>query len=112
MRRSLMRFMVNFSITTTSSTIFLAEIIRSIRDPEHPYTLEQLNVVREDLISVKGSKTSRISSFNTTKTKCLFRYGVQEVHPHRMDPRGPKLPLCQPHRPCLLYTSPSPRDQA
>ena len=28
------------------------DYIRDINDPEHPYTLEQLNVVREDLIQV------------------------------------------------------------
>ncbi|CAJ0598121.1 unnamed protein product [Cylicocyclus nassatus] len=28
------------------------ELIRDINDPEHPYTLEQLNVVQEDLIKV------------------------------------------------------------
>lgn len=33
-----------------ASEIF--EHIRDITDPEHPYTLEQLNVVEEELISV------------------------------------------------------------
>jgi hypothetical protein len=28
------------------------DYIRDINDPEHPYTLEQLNVVEEDLIKV------------------------------------------------------------
>lgn len=31
------------------------EHIRDICDPEHPYTLEQLNVVGEELISVDDS---------------------------------------------------------
>mmetsp|Transcript_18391 Transcript_18391/g.28660 ORF Transcript_18391/g.28660 Transcript_18391/m.28660 type:complete len:285 (+) Transcript_18391:44-898(+) len=45
-----------FAVTTTtrdeidSSEIF--ELIRDINDPEHPLTLEQLNVVSEDLITV------------------------------------------------------------
>jgi hypothetical protein len=29
------------------------DYIRDINDPEHPYTLEQLNVVDEDLIKVR-----------------------------------------------------------
>lgn len=29
-----------------------ADLIRDIKDPEHPHTLEELNVVREELISV------------------------------------------------------------
>ena len=28
------------------------DYIRDINDPEHPYTLEQLNVVQEDLVNV------------------------------------------------------------
>lgn len=32
------------------------EHIRDINDPEHPYTLEQLNVVREEHISVDDAK--------------------------------------------------------
>jgi len=28
-------------------------LVRDIKDPEHPHTLEELNVVREDLITVK-----------------------------------------------------------
>lgn len=30
----------------------LLQHIRDITDPEHPYSLEQLNVVEEDLITV------------------------------------------------------------
>lgn len=30
-----------------------ADLIRDIRDPEHPHTLEELNVVHEESISVK-----------------------------------------------------------
>lgn len=32
------------------------EFIRDIQDPEHPYSLEQLNVVQEDLISLDNDK--------------------------------------------------------
>lgn len=28
------------------------EFIRDIQDPEHPYSLEQLNVVKEELVSL------------------------------------------------------------
>ncbi len=32
--------------------------VRDITDPEHPYSLEQLNVVSEDLIDVDDNKGS------------------------------------------------------
>ena len=32
------------------------EFIRDIQDPEHPYSLEQLNVVQEDLIELDNNK--------------------------------------------------------
>lgn len=32
------------------------EHLRDITDPEHPYTLEQLNVVSEELIEVQDKK--------------------------------------------------------
>ena len=32
--------------------------IRDVTDPEHPYTLEQLNVVSEDLIEADDLKSS------------------------------------------------------
>lgn len=32
------------------------EHVRDVTDPEHPYTLEQLNVVSEDLIDVDDAK--------------------------------------------------------
>jgi hypothetical protein len=34
-----------------SSDVF--EFIRDIQDPEHPYSLEQLNVVKEELITIE-----------------------------------------------------------
>ncbi|MES1910412.1 MAG: hypothetical protein MHM6MM_003010 [Cercozoa sp. M6MM] len=34
------------------------DIIRNINDPEHPYTLEQLNVTQRSLIAVDGSAVS------------------------------------------------------
>ena len=34
-------------------SFFFADLIRDISDPEHPHTLEELNVIREDLISVR-----------------------------------------------------------
>jgi len=32
------------------------ELIRDIQDPEHPYSLEQLNVVKEDLIDLDTAR--------------------------------------------------------
>jgi len=31
-------------------------MVRDIKDPEHPYTLEQLNVIQQDQISVSSSQ--------------------------------------------------------
>ena len=31
------------------------DLIRNINDPEHPLTLEELNVAQEELISIKGT---------------------------------------------------------
>ena len=65
--------------------IVLLQHIRDITDPEHPYSLEQLNVVEEDLITVDdGTGHVRYAS-------CSFRLR------HK---RGLAL-----HVPCLLvYT--------
>lgn len=37
---------------THRTHLLLLQHIRDITDPEHPYSLEQLNVVEEDLITV------------------------------------------------------------
>ena len=39
--------------TPTHSTRAPADLIRDIKDPEHPHTLEELSVVRESLVSVR-----------------------------------------------------------
>ncbi|KHJ86656.1 ribosomal RNA large subunit methyltransferase J, partial [Oesophagostomum dentatum] len=41
------------SVEDPIDALEIFELIRDINDPEHPYTLEQLNVVQEDLISVR-----------------------------------------------------------
>ena len=49
------RYEINFIedhlTVVTTETIF--ELLRDIKDPEHPYTLEQLNVINYDGISIK-----------------------------------------------------------
>jgi metal-sulfur cluster biosynthetic enzyme len=52
----------NLIDAVTSEEIFT--LIRNIRDPEHPLTLEQLNVAREDLIIV----TDKTITVNFTPT--------------------------------------------
>ena len=51
----------------------LADLIRDIRDPEHPHTLEELNVVRDDCITVQHRGTTgaaiRHSIATTTETR-------------------------------------------
>ena len=44
------------------------EHIRDIQDPEHPYSLEQLNVVQEGLISL--DHTTRLCTCATTAGLC------------------------------------------
>lgn len=45
-----------------------ADLIRDIKDPEHPHTLEELNVVSEDCISVeyKTSAGDEVSAAAST----------------------------------------------
>ncbi|CAB3401380.1 unnamed protein product [Caenorhabditis bovis] len=44
------------------------ELIRDINDPEHPYTLEQLNVVQEELIKVSDNDEQIFVNVNFTPT--------------------------------------------
>ncbi|KAG1678017.1 hypothetical protein FOA52_000813 [Chlamydomonas sp. UWO 241] len=46
------------------------EHLRNITDPEHPYTLEQLNVVSEDLVEVQDAKGRIMVSFTPTVPHC------------------------------------------
>ncbi|EEQ82634.1 hypothetical protein NCER_100612 [Vairimorpha ceranae BRL01] len=48
------RFDLHFKdkLLTDISVDSVFELIRDIKDPEHPYTLEELNVVRKDLIKI------------------------------------------------------------
>ncbi|PIO60391.1 hypothetical protein TELCIR_18111 [Teladorsagia circumcincta] len=41
------------SVEDPIDALEIFELIRDINDPEHPYTLEQLNVVQEELIRVQ-----------------------------------------------------------
>ncbi|CAL8462301.1 g1832 [Coccomyxa elongata] len=46
------------------------EHLRDVTDPEHPYTLEQLNVVSEDLITVEDSAGRVRVQFTPTVQHC------------------------------------------
>ncbi|KAK9868081.1 hypothetical protein WJX84_001852 [Apatococcus fuscideae] len=46
------------------------EHVRDITDPEHPYSLEQLNVVSEDLINVDDAKGNIMVQFTPTVQHC------------------------------------------
>ena len=48
----------------------LVDLIRDIRDPEHPHTLEELHVVSEDCITVRHHLCS---PHNHRGLKCLER---------------------------------------
>lgn len=49
---------------------FLVQHIRDITDPEHPYSLEQLNVVAEDAITVNDGDGSVSVEFTPTVEHC------------------------------------------
>jgi metal-sulfur cluster biosynthetic enzyme len=46
------------------------EHVRDITDPEHPYSLEQLNVVSEDAISVDDKTSHVVVTFTPTVQHC------------------------------------------
>lgn len=50
--------------------IFRIDIIKSITDPEHPLTLEQLHVVEEDLIKIDNEKNTIDIYFTPTIPHC------------------------------------------
>eukprot|EP00735_Rhodelphis_limneticus_P007757 TRINITY_DN20378_c0_g1::TRINITY_DN20378_c0_g1_i1::g.8479::m.8479 TRINITY_DN20378_c0_g1::TRINITY_DN20378_c0_g1_i1::g.8479 ORF type:complete len:157 (+),score=21.19,sp/Q9VTC4/U195A_DROME/64.47/6e-64,DUF59/PF01883.14/1.3e-10,DUF59/PF01883.14/8.9e+03,DUF3341/PF11821.3/0.0055 TRINITY_DN20378_c0_g1_i1:66-536(+) len=46
------------------------EMIRTINDPEHPFTLEQLNVAQRDLIKIDNENNSIFVNFTPTIPHC------------------------------------------
>ena len=46
------------------------ELIRGIQDPEHPHTLEQLNVVSRELIEVDDARSRVVIQFTPTVPHC------------------------------------------
>lgn len=46
------------------------DLIRDIKDPEHPLTLEELNVVREDQISIDLESNVITIEFSPTINRC------------------------------------------
>ena len=48
------------------------DMLRHINDPEHPLTLEQLNVVSPDLISVDSDQSLVVVKFTPTIPNCTM----------------------------------------
>src|ERR1700712_85943 len=46
------------------------DLIRNIKDPEHPLTLEELNVVSEDNIFIDHKKNEAVVKFTPTISHC------------------------------------------
>ena len=46
------------------------DLVRDINDPEHPLTLEQLNVVTEEQITVEDEKNNIVVMFTPTIPHC------------------------------------------
>ncbi|KAJ1372160.1 hypothetical protein KIN20_034239 [Parelaphostrongylus tenuis] len=63
---------MNESVEDPIDALEIFDLIRDIHDPEHPYTLEQLNVVQEELINVyKDSKHTYVDvKFTPTIKHC------------------------------------------
>ena len=45
------------------------DLIRDIKDPEHPHTLEELNVVREECVSLRPLHSSTTQCCHGTSEK-------------------------------------------
>lgn len=58
----------NFEDPIDAREIF--DLIRDIKDPEHPLTLEELNVVREDQISIDDKDKVITIEFSPTINRC------------------------------------------
>lgn len=58
------------SIEDPVDTREIFELIRDIKDPEHPLTLEELNVVREDQITIDLEQKCVDIEFSPTINRC------------------------------------------
>ena len=78
-------------------SVISSDIIRTIRDPEKPCTLEELNVVYEDGIHVRFSVNicERSKRFDAGSR---YDRGKHERHQGRVQPDGAALLAGHPHR--------------
>ena len=60
----------NDDITDPVDVREIFDLIRDINDPEHPLTLEQLNVVAEEQITVEDEKNNIVVMFTPTIPHC------------------------------------------
>ena len=60
----------NDDITDPVDVREIFDLIRDINDPEHPLTLEQLNVVTEEQITVEDDKNNIVVMFTPTIPHC------------------------------------------
>ena len=60
----------NDDITDPVDVREIFDLIRDINDPEHPLTLEQLNVVTEEQITVEDAKNNIVVMFTPTIPHC------------------------------------------
>lgn len=58
------------SVGSQCGMIFCADLVRSINDPEHPLTLEELRVVKEDAIDVSDQESKVKITFTPTIPHC------------------------------------------
>ena len=113
----------------------ILEHIRDIKDPEHPNTLEELNVVLQELITCDDENSLLTVTFTPTIPHCssatliglcikvrlirslpsrykasfLFHFVAQFCHFLSFFCKASSLKMYRSQS-CLLYTSPSPRD--
>ena len=80
--------------------------IRDVTDPEHPYTLEQLNVVSEDLIEADDLKsTVRYHVCSKKSTESSNNVTRFNFYSSKLDSIMPKLIICHKGQQCQTLLS-------
>ncbi|RCN32654.1 ribosomal RNA large subunit methyltransferase J [Ancylostoma caninum] len=73
--------LMNENVEDPIDALEIFELIRDINDPEHPYTLEQLNVVQEELIRVRFTPTIPHCSMATLIGLAIRVKLARSLHP-------------------------------
>nr|VDD56994.1 unnamed protein product [Brassica oleracea] len=69
-KERLAQMMMALILLTSMISLLLFKYVRDIRDPEHPYSLEQLSVLSEDSITLDDKLNRIIITFTPTIQHC------------------------------------------